>query len=198
MARLGLISALSQAHPEWMLSEASTGNHTIALGQSLKPDAAIVDLELTKPTGLDVIKALSSPPARVRVLAISSFGVLPVLNKARGAGAKGFIAKTESAARIVAAVEDLIAGKSSFPSLRAQSELEKLNRDIPVPIGYLLSDRELEVLRFMADGLTTERIAIALGISVPAAEAYCADIYTRLKAKSLRQVVRMASRDGVI
>ncbi len=168
-------------HPEWkIVGEATGGRQAIEMAESLRPNIAIVDLEITDPDGLKVVQRLRTAAPGINVLAVSSHMALPVLKKARRAGASGLLSKNEPAERFVEGIESMISSRAFFASPQARRDLSQLGREEYIPIKYLLSDRELEVLRLMAKGLGRKRVARELGISVRTADAHRNGIFRDL------------------
>jgi DNA-binding NarL/FixJ family response regulator len=196
--RCGLRSVL-EARPGWrIVGETNCGGRAVELAESLRPDIVLADLDLTAGDGLQVVARLSSDAVGVRVLATSEHMAAPVTRKVRRAGAAALLAKSETPERFVAAVKSILLGAPFFASASAGRDVSELNSGGRIPVQYLLSDRELDVLRLLADGLSNKNIARELGIGIRTAEVYRAAIFNRVKAKSLGALVRRALRDGAI
>ena len=121
----------------------------------------------------------------------------PVLRQLRRAGANAFLAKSETPVQLVSALERVLAGEPFFASESASRPLSELTPAEVIPIQYLLTPREISVLRLLARGMGNKEIAAALDLSVRTAESHRADIMDRLSVRSLGELVRLAVRDGL-
>jgi DNA-binding NarL/FixJ family response regulator len=199
LVRQGLIQVLRQSHPDWeIIAEAANGAEAIALGESLKPDVAILDLSMPEATGLDVTTRLHSTVPGIKILILTVHMALPVLRRVRRAGASALLTKSEAPTQLVAAVERVLAGDPFFASPIASRPLIELDPGEYIPIQYLLSARELDVLRLLTRGLVNKEIATALGLGIRTVETHRASIMARLAADSLGELTRLAVRDGII
>ena len=198
LVRKGLISVLQEAHPEWeIVAEASNGQEAIDLGESLRPGVAILDLSMPLQNGLAVTERLSKAIPGIHILILTVHMAEPVMRQLRRAGASAFLAKNEAPKKLVAAVERLLTGEPFFASEAALRSTSELPPDEHIPIQYLLTPREIDVLRQLARGLTNKEIATVLDMSVRTVESHRADIQVRLGLDSLGDMVRMAIRDGI-
>lgn len=199
LVRRGLVSILQNAHPDWeIVGEATNGSEAVELGERLRPDIAILDLSMPEPNGLKVTERLSSAVPGIRIMVLTVHTAEPVMRQIRRAGATAFLAKNEAPAKLVAAVERMLAGDlfiHSQSASRRASELESTER---VPVRYLLTPRELEVLRKLAAGLANKEVAAALELSVRTVESHRASIMLRLGVDSLAELVAIAVRDGLV
>jgi two-component system response regulator NreC len=198
LVREGLVSVLEESHSDWrVIAQASDGRQAIELGISLQPDVAIVDLSMPEVNGLQVTESLCASIPGIRVLVLSVHMAHPVMRQLRRAGASAFLAKDETPVQLVAALERVLAGEPFFASESALRAASQLDPSEQLPVQYLLTPRELEVLRLLARGFSNKEIATALDMSVRTAESHRADILDRLSADSLGELVKLAVRDGV-
>jgi two-component system response regulator NreC len=197
--REGLISILEDSHPEWrVVAAAANGRQAIDLSEALQPDVAVLDLSMPEVNGLKVTEHLCSSIEGIRVLVLSVHAAHPILRQLRRAGASAFLAKNETPARLVEALERVLAGEPFFASESASRSASELAPHEQIPIHYLLTPRELDVLRLLVRGLGNKEIAAVLDLSVRTAESHRADIMDRLSTGSLGELVKLAVRDGVI
>jgi DNA-binding NarL/FixJ family response regulator len=99
--------------------------------------------------------------------------------------------------KLVDAVERVLAGEPFFASQSASRPASELEPRERIPVQYLLTPRELDVLRMLAQGFSNKEIASALGMSVRTVESHHANILARLSADSLGDLVRLAVADGL-
>lgn len=200
LVREGLISIIEAAHHrDWsVVAQATNGREAIELAKSVLPDVAILDLSMPEVNGMKVTECLTQAIPGIRVLVLSVHTAQPVSRQLRRAGARAFLAKNEAPRNLVAALERVLTDEPFFASESASRHVSELDPEDAVPVQYLLTPREMEVLRLLARGLGNKEIATALDVSVRTAETHRADIMDRLSAGSLGELVKLAIRDGVV
>jgi DNA-binding NarL/FixJ family response regulator len=199
LVRRGLISVLKKGHPEWeIVGEASSGAAAVELGDLLKPDVAILDLALPDMSGLDVAERLISAIPEIKVLVLTMHAAEPILRRLQKAGVKAYLAKNESPHMLVPAVERILAGEPFFASTDTYRPPADLSSAEYVPAQFLLTARELDVMRLLVQNRGNKQVATDLGLSVRTVEQHHASILAKLKADSLGDMVKIAIRDHVI
>jgi DNA-binding NarL/FixJ family response regulator len=196
--RLGLSAVFSHCKTLRIVAQTDSGPDALTLAAKLAPDIAIVDLALSQHSGIRTVTEIAALTPKVKVIALSTHMAAPVLRKTRRAGASCLLGKDGSVDEYVTALKKVRSGAPFFASDSAHRNVAKLSPDEQIPVQLLLSDREIDVLRLMAEGLSNKKIAAALGISVRTAEVYRADIFSRAGAKSLADLVRRAFLDGAL
>jgi DNA-binding NarL/FixJ family response regulator len=197
LVRKGLISILTKSHPEWrVVGDVATGSAAIELGIALRPGVAILDLSMPDIGGLHVAKELLKSVPGIRVIILTMHAATPILRQVRRAGVKACLTKNEAPKTLVNAVERILAGEPFFAS-------DSATRPTPeapgyIPTQFLLTARELDVLRLLARGKSNKELASDLGMGIRTAESHHAHILSKLKASSLGDLVRLAVRDGII
>jgi DNA-binding NarL/FixJ family response regulator len=196
LVRKGLISILTQSHPEWsIVAEAATGSAAIELGTALRPGVAILDLSMPDYTGLEVAERLLARVPGIRILILTMHAASPILRQLRKAGVSAYLAKNEAPKMLVTAVERILAGEPFFASISATRPTVNLPEYIPVQ--FLLTSRELDVFRLLARGKTNKELSAELEMSIRTAESHRANILAKLKIDSVGDLVRLAVRDRV-
>jgi DNA-binding NarL/FixJ family response regulator len=196
LVRKGLVSILSRNHPEWnVVAEAATGGDAIELGMSLKPDVAILDLSMPDIGGLEVAQRLMEELPGIRIIILTVYAAAPILRQLRRASVSAYLAKNEAPQMLVRAVERVLSGEPFFASSSTSRPAVKAPEYIPAP--FLLTPRELDVLRLLARGKTNKELAAELGMSVRTAESHHANLMAKLNAESLGELVRIAIRDRI-
>jgi two-component system response regulator NreC len=198
--RAGLARILTTAHQEWeIVGEAVNGAEAIEMGESLRPDVLIVDLSMPGgPNGLQVTEKLVAAVHGIKVVVLTIHSEEPVMRQVRQAGASAFLAKNEAPARLVSVVEKMLAGERFFASESARQPLSGPQARQQVPVQYLLTPREMDVLRRLAQGMSNKEIAMELEMSVRTVESHRSNIMSRLAVDSLGELVRLAIRDDVV
>jgi DNA-binding NarL/FixJ family response regulator len=192
--RRGLISILLARHPDWQIvAEASNGTDAIHLAESTQPDIAILDLSMPGLNGLEVTEHLHANAPSIRTLVLTMHTGERIIRSLKKAGAGAYMVKSDASAKLVEAVERLIAGHTFFASSAAAGDSGG-----PEPAQYVLSPREIEILRLIASGKSNKEIATVLDVSVRTVESHRATILVKLGADSAGDLVRIALRDGLI
>lgn len=199
IVRKGLVSILGKSHPEWQIvAEASNGTDAIELGRKLRPHVAILDLSMPGPGGLKVAEQLIELVPGIRILILTMHSAAPILQQFKKIGVNAYLAKNEAPRMLVAAVERVLAGEPFFASTSALRPAGQIELPEYVPVQFLLTPRELEVLRRLALGKSNKEVANELNMSVRTAESHHANILTKLAVDSIGEIVRIAIRDRVI
>jgi len=196
LVRRGLVSILSGSHPEWqIMGDAPTGTAAIDLGTAQRPDVAILDLSMPDLSGLQVAERLLESIPGIRIVILSVHSAAPILRQLRKVGVSAYLAKNEAPKMLVRAVERVLAGEPFFAS--SSSSRPAVEAPEYIPVQFLLTHRELDVLRLLARGKTNKELAAELGMSVRTAESHHASLLAKLNVESLGDLVRIAVRDGV-
>jgi DNA-binding NarL/FixJ family response regulator len=197
LVRKGLVSMLTGSHPEWnVVGDVATGEAAMELGTALRPDIAILDLSMPDFSGLQVAERLLETVPGIRIIILTMHAAAPILRQLRKAGVSAYLAKNEAPKMLVLAVERVLAGEPFFASTSASRPT--LEAPEYIPAQFLLTPRELDVLRLLASGRTNKELAGDLNMSVRTAESHHANIMAKLNVESLADLVRLAIRDAVI
>ncbi|MFH0726935.1 MAG: response regulator transcription factor [Pseudomonadota bacterium] len=190
------MSELINREPDLVVcgSEESAGKALKSIAR-LKPDLVIVDISLKESDGIDLVKEISHQFAGIPVLMLSMYDESLYAERALLAGARGYIMKQEATVLVVKAIRQVLKGdlyasnnvkEKAFQRLVAQhAPFNRSSVDI-------LTDRELEVFRLIAEGLSTREIADRLHLSAKTIGTYRENIKEKLGLKNYTQLVKMA------
>jgi DNA-binding NarL/FixJ family response regulator len=186
-----------------VVGEAANGHEAITLTRQLIPDVVLMDIRMPELDGLEATREIAADPrlSAVRVVILTTFELDEYLFDALRYGASGFLVKDTKPADLVEAVR-VVAGGNSLLSPRLTRRLieEFAARAKPSrPAGELevLTDREREVLRLVAGGLTNDEIAKRLYLSPATARTHVSRIMTKLAARDRAQLVVLAYESGL-
>jgi DNA-binding NarL/FixJ family response regulator len=167
-----------------------------ALEKMLKdtPDVAVVDLSLKSSTGLDLIKQLRSVCPKVKILVYSMRDESIYAERALRAGASGYIAKEEGADKAIEGIRRLMAGKPCLSDRLTARFIERMSgyREHTKSAIDTLSDRELEVLQLIGEGVATRDLAKRLNVSIKTIESHRGHIKDKLGLKTGTELVTYA------
>jgi DNA-binding NarL/FixJ family response regulator len=200
--RSGLVNLLSE-HGLHVVGEAENGDVALRLVRELAPDVVIMDLNMPGPSGVDVIRQMTSiaPLTRVVVLTISADDS-DVINAVMG-GACGYLLKDSSVDQLIAGIHAAAAGESLISPQIAAKMLQILRAqrssvDAAETIRAELSEREIEVLKLIANGNDNAEIARALFISPKTVKNHISNILMKLQMENRIQAAVYAVRSGIV
>jgi DNA-binding NarL/FixJ family response regulator len=183
--------------------EAENGDVALRLVSELAPDVVVMDLNMPGPSGIETIQQItaSSPLARVVVLTISDDDA-DVVNAVM-AGACGYLLKDASVDQLVAGIRAAAAGESLISPQIAAKMLQLLraqhsDTDAAETIRAELSDREIQVLKLIANGKDNAEIARELFISPKTVKNHISNILMKLQIENRIQAAVYAVRSGIV
>jgi DNA-binding NarL/FixJ family response regulator len=163
--------------------------------EKTSPDLVISDLTLKGTDGLELLKQLRPKHPHLHVLIISMHDEFLYAQRALLAGARGYVMKAEAPEKLLLAVRRVLAGEiylSEKESARALTRLARGSSPMAKSPLEQLSDRELEVFRWIGRGCSLQEIATRLQISVKTVETHCTHIKTKLDISNSRELNRQA------
>jgi DNA-binding NarL/FixJ family response regulator len=175
------------------------GAQAVRIAASVRPDVAVVDLQLPDVSGVDVTRGLLAAHSATRVLILSASGEHRDVLDAVKAGATGYILKSASRAEFLDAVRRTGAGDAVFsPGLAGLvlGEFRRLAAD-PAPDTPRLTDREAEILRMVGTGLTYKQIAERLVLSHRTVQNHVQNTLNKLQLHNRVDLVRYAIEHGL-
>lgn len=189
---LGIATVLERAGHEVVGME-NNGLDGVALARTLNPNLIILDLDLARMGGLDVLKRLQAVkrPARVLVFTAKPAGVYEHLCIA--AGASGFVAASDSDTTLKDAVAQVLSGRSFFRTSAIQGEPAFSDH----PLAQLTA-REITVLHYLADGYRVKQIAGEMAISDRTVSTYKTRLLEKIGANSLVELLQLAAQRGLL
>jgi DNA-binding NarL/FixJ family response regulator len=181
-----------------VVGEAEDGEDAVAGVCELNPDVLLLDLRMPNMGGIEVCRELKDRECETRVLVLTSFddddevfGVLAV-------GACGYILKDTRPESVVQAIRSVADGKAVFDSKIADRVISGPQDEVEPPERDLLSDREMEVLRLMAKGMSNKEIGRALWIGETTVKTHVSHILRKLDQNDRTQAVLAAVQAGLI
>lgn len=178
------------------VGEAGNGDEAIQLCANWKPDVVLMDLRMPGMDGVSATRVIRQRFPQTQVVALTSFDDQHLIQQAIQAGALGYLLKNSSMQTLAEAVRAAYAGKSTITP-----ELMRSLASITPPeqtIGNDLTEREREVLTWMAEGLTNSAIAKKLFISDATARFHVSNILTKLGVTNRTEAVRLAIKYRLI
>ena len=182
-----LASLLNMEEDSDVVGTARDGEEAVNLALSLQPDVALVDIEMPKVSGLDVVKVLQNQLPQCRTIVLTTFARPGYLKRAVKSGASGYLLKDTQVEELADAIRRVYHGEKVLnPALM----MEAWSMDNP------LSKRELDVLRLAACGLSTRDIAAQSYLSEGTVRNYLSEIMSKLNVQTRQEAVKMATEKG--
>ena len=174
---------------------AGDGDKAVRVCTAVRPDVLVCDLQMPGRSGVEVTAAVV--PLGVKVLVLSASGEQADVLDAVKAGATGYLLKSASSEELLAAVRKTAAGEAVFTSGLAGLVLGEYRRTSEDAGAPRLTERETEVLRLVAKGLTAKQAAERLGVSHRTVENHVQSTLTKLQLHNRAQLVRYALEQGL-
>lgn len=191
LIRAGLRMILDGAGGICVVGEASDGIEAVARVAELKPSVVLMDVRMPNRDGVEATRTLKAMPDPPQIVMLTAFDTDDFLLSALDAGASGFLLKHTPPADLVAAVQQAAAGTMPFSPNVLQRLVNAATR-APQPVAADplagLSEREAEVARLVADGLTNVEIAGQLFLSLPTIKTHLARIFEKLEVTNRVQL----------
>ncbi len=182
------LHALIDSYPQYQIvGEATDGNAAYNEILQLKPDIAILDINMPHKTGIEIINQLVQV-VETKFIILSMFGDTHHIQSAVNAGAKGYLLKNMGKDELIICLQKVLNGNTHFTEMIAEKIKEKT----------ILSDREINVINFIAQGFTSTQIAEKYGLSVYTVETHRKNIYRKTGATSIAQLIQFAKENGII
>jgi DNA-binding NarL/FixJ family response regulator len=173
--------------------DADNAPEALASILQMQPDVAIVDLSLRASSGMDLVKQLRTQCPKIKILVFTMKAEQLYAERALRAGANGYMTKEEGAEKAISAVRELMQGKTYLSPQLTASIMSRLSygRDERRSID-LLSDRELEILELIGNGLASRQIADQLRLSIKTVESHREHIKLKLGLKRANELTQFA------
>ena len=197
MVRSGLRLILEDQPDITVLAEAADGAEAVALARRLRPDVCLVDIRMPRLDGIEVTRALAGPSVvdPLRVVIVTTFDLDEYVYGALRAGADGFVLKDAGPTLLTEAVRAANSGDALIsPSLtqRLLRHLAVARTPATTTLTHPLSEREMEVVRFIARGRTNQELAAELFISLSTVKSHLAAIQGKLGVRNRVEIAAWA------
>jgi len=186
------LAAIINLQPDMTLAGAAgTGGEALERFLELRPDVALIDLQLPDMSGFDLIKKIKDKSPNARIVVLSSHEGDVDIQRALEAGAQGYVVKGIVREELLETIRSVHAGKRRLPAAVAQKLTEHLADE-------QISPRELEVLSLMAAGKRNKEIAGDLSIAEDTVKMHVRNILSKLQVSDRTEAVTIALRRGII
>jgi DNA-binding NarL/FixJ family response regulator len=200
MMRAGFKTVLEATGDMEVVAEAGTGAEAVAAARAHAPDVVLMDIRMPEMDGIEATRQLPGQ----RVLILTTFGLDAYIIDALRAGASGFLLKDAPTQEVVDAVRAVAAGDAVLSPAITRQLLDQVGRRLPAAVSRApegieqLTDREQEVLRMLAGGLTNAEIAQALVVSEATVKSHVSNLLGKLGLRDRVQAVIFAYETRLI
>ena len=200
IVREGLRWLISTEPGMELVGEAADGVEAVERTHALQPDVILLDLVMPHKNGIEAIGEIKEENPDARILVLTSFAEDNKVFSAIKAGAQGYLLKDASPRELLQAIRNVHQGEHTIHPIIAQKLMRELQRppqsDLP-PTEEPLTEREVEVLRLIARGLSNQQIAETLVISERTARTHVGNILSKLHLANRTQAALYALREGL-
>jgi DNA-binding NarL/FixJ family response regulator len=203
VVRVGFRLILESESDIHVVGEASDGDQAVELARALSPDVVLMDIRMPRQDGLSATAAILREPwaSTIRVLVLTTFEQDDYVFEALRAGASGFLLKTTSPEDLVRAVRVVADGGALLAPSVTRRVIADYARRTPVtapPSADTLTEREAEVLRLIAAGMSNAQIAAHLVIGEATVKTHVSRILSKLDLRDRVQAVVFAYESGLV
>jgi two-component system, NarL family, response regulator LiaR len=198
VVREGLRTLISSEPGMTIVGEAVDGVEAVLKARSLRPDVVLLDLVMPRKGGIEAIEEIKRDNPQARILVLTSFAeddkVFPAIRK----GAQGYLLKDSSPDELLQAIRHVYRGETSLHPTIARKLIQEINQpsDLP-PSEEPLTEREVEVLRLVARGLSNQEIADELVVSERTVRTHVSNILSKLHLANRTQAALYALKEGL-
>jgi DNA-binding NarL/FixJ family response regulator len=191
IVREGLVALLEAQGDFEVVGEAGDGQDAVALFRQNPPDVTLLDLRMPKMDGVEVIRTLRRDFPDSRFLVLTTYDSEDDISRALQAGASGYLLKGTNRSTLRDAIRLVFAGRRFIPP-------EIADRVLPGPAAEELTDREVEVLRRIAEGMSNREIGEQLGISESTVKTHVNRLLGKLGVTDRTKALVLALKRGLV
>jgi DNA-binding NarL/FixJ family response regulator len=183
-----------------LVGEAANGGEALGLARELDPDVILMDVRMPEVDGIEATRRLVADGSRARILVLTTFDLDEYVYAAIRAGASGFLLKDVQPAELVDAIRVVAAGNSLFGPSATQRLLDRFAGEPSTAAPSLdeLTDREREILRLVAGGLSNAEIAQQLFLGETTVKTHVSSVLRKLRVRDRVQAVIAAYEAGLV
>jgi two-component system, NarL family, invasion response regulator UvrY len=198
VVRRGIRDLLAEAYADAVFEEASTGEEAVMLVRKGAFQLVVLDISMPHRGGMDALKDIQAEMPKLPVLVLSQHAEEQYAIRALRAGAAGYLTKDCAADELVRAARKALSGGKYVSEKLAEKLAGELTSGVGARPHELLSDRELQVLRMLAQGRAVKEIAADLSLSEKTISTYRARILEKTNMKSNAELMRYALASGLV
>jgi DNA-binding NarL/FixJ family response regulator len=198
IVRQGIKQVLTGAFEPALVGEAANAEEGLNEVRSTEWDVMVLDLTLPGLSGLDLLKDLRRERPALPVLVLSMHPADQFARRALNAGASGYLTKDSAPTELVKAVSELMAGRRYMNAAVVEELVTYQRPEHATRPHEVLSDREYQVLRMIASGLTVSQVAQRLSLSVKTISTYRARVLDKMNMKTTAELMHYGIQHGLV
>jgi DNA-binding NarL/FixJ family response regulator len=198
VVREGLRALLSSAADIEVVGEANNGRTAIRVAAQLQPDVVMMDLKMPEMGGLEAIGQIRSAAPKTNIVILTSFIEESQVRAAIEAGALGYLLKDAMRDDIVSAIHAASQGRPALHPEAQRHLMKQLTAPASPSLFDVLTPRERDVLRLVAEGNSNKRIASALQLTEGTVKGHVSSILVKLGVEDRTQAAVLATRNGFL
>ena len=191
MFRAGIVYVIENQPDMELVGLAATGAEAIALARKLAPDVTLMDLRLPDMSGIAAVSAIRQHQPEARIVILTTFEGDAEVQRSLAAGARAYVLKSTSPEELVNIIRQVNSGKRYLPAQIAAELAQRVTDDA-------ISEREVAVLRLIAEGNRNKEIAEKLNIAEDTVKSHIKRIMDKLGARDRTHAVSIAVQRGII
>jgi DNA-binding NarL/FixJ family response regulator len=202
--REGLKTIIERESRFEVVGEAGNGREGLRMAKMLKPDLVVMDISLPDQSGIQLTREIRSLLSQTRIIIVSMHSKIDYITEAFQAGATGYVVKESASEKLVQGLESVAKGDYFLDSSVSHAVVENIMKS-PTKEAKItnadygtLTPREQEVMRMLAEGLSSKEVSAKLFISPKTAENHRANIMRKLGLRSTMELIRYAAKLGLI
>jgi DNA-binding NarL/FixJ family response regulator len=199
LVRSGLVAILDAQEDIEVVGEAEDGHAVAGLVQETEPDVVVMDIRMPEVDGIEATRRLAAAGSTARVLVLTTFDLDEYVYGALAAGAGGFMLKDSPPDRLIAAVRTVAAGEELLAPGVTRRLIERFAvPDADASVFADLTERELEIVRLVARGMSNAEIASEVNVSEATVKTHLTNVLRKLDLRDRTQLVVRAYEAGFV
>jgi two-component system, NarL family, response regulator DegU len=197
VVRAGIRSFLEGSRRIKVVAEGADGSLAQSLVEEHQPDVVVMDIQMPGMSGIEATRRLRQGGSAVKILILTAYDDKPYIQALFKAGVNGYMLKTAEPFEIIQAIEDVSLGRQKLDqNLTDEGGSQAMSTGIVNK--DLFSEREMEVLRLVAEGMTNKEIAHTLDISSRTVQNHLANMFKKAGSASRTELITLASRINLL
>jgi DNA-binding NarL/FixJ family response regulator len=183
-----------------VVGEAANGKEAVAAANALQPDIILMDIRMPEMDGIEATREILKKHPQIQIIVLTTFEEDELISECLSAGAAGYLLKDMTSAELVKAIGLIRRGESILPRAFMQKWIRQMNRvpHVSAEPWVALTDRELEVLQYLLEGLSNKELAQRLFLSETTVKNHLSSIFAKLGVRDRTQAVLYAVQHGLV
>jgi len=191
LVRRGLAAIIDMEDDVRVVGEAGDGEEAVALWRSLRPDVVLMDLRMPRMEGVPAIRRICAEDPRASIIVLTTFDRDEDIYAGLRAGAKAYLLKDVQPEELFRCIRMVHAGEGYLQPKLAAKLVHRVQEEA-------LTDREAQILEFLAKGLSNRSIGVALHISESTVKSHLKSTFAKLDVTSRAEAIALAARRGLV